>query len=148
MVKVVAQRIMRPGVALLLSAGVLGTTAATAKDFKPGDLRVCNAKRCIPIMNRVAAQAFAYFIYKGPQPAVARSPRVGAPSFDLRFKNGYAAGRVASAALDRFQSYGVVCGRFREGVWYRLPARAVLELRRLTASLKPLRLPAAVPRSC
>ena len=40
--------------------------------------------------------------------------------------------------LDRFLSYGVSLERFQRGHWYRLPARAARELRRLAASLTPL----------
>ena len=134
--------------ALLGTAALICTPAATAKDFKPGDLRLCNHQRCVPIMDRDAARAFASFVYSGPRPAIARSPRTGAPTFELRFKNGYVVGLVGSARFDRFLSYGVVCGRFHRGTWYRLPGRAAVEVRRLAAPLRPLRLTASVPRSC
>jgi hypothetical protein len=64
---------------------------------------------------------------------------MGARAFELRFPNGYATGIVAGAKLDRFLSYGVNLGRFRRGVWYRIPRVLSAELRRLAAPLRPLR---------
>jgi hypothetical protein len=66
----------------------------------------------------------------------------------LKFRNGYVSGIVASAALDRFLSYGVNLGRLQQGIWYRIPAVAAAELRVLASKLRPLRLTrAAVARS-
>jgi hypothetical protein len=125
--------------ALLTAAALAVTPAATAKDFKPGDLRVCNAKQCVPITNRAVLPLLGAFYY-GPRDARAASPaRLGAPSFELRFPNGYVTGIAASARLERFLSYGVNLQHFRRGVWYRVPARLAAELRKLTAGLKPLR---------
>ena len=127
-------------VAGLVTAMVFAVTpVATAKDFRPGDLRVCNARRCVPITNRAVLPLLGAFYY-GPRGVhVAPPARIGAPAFELRFRNGYVTGIAASARLDRFLSYGVNVGRFRRGVWYRLPARLAAELRKLTAGLKPLR---------
>jgi hypothetical protein len=70
------------------------------------------------------------------------------PYFELRFRNGYVTGIVATQRLDRFLSYGVYLGRFRRGRWYRVPPRLGQEFRELTASLAPLRLTrAAVSKS-
>jgi hypothetical protein len=81
------------------------------------------------------------FYYSGGHPSIARSPSLGVPSFELRFRgNGYATGIVATRKLDRFLSYGVNLDRFRRGRWYRVPPRLALELRRLTARLEPMRL--------
>lgn len=124
---------------LLTAAALAVTPAATAKDFKPGDLRVCNARRCVPITNRAVLPLLGAFYY-GPRDArVAPPARLGAPAFELRFSNGYVTGITASARLDRFLSYGVNLQHFRRGVWYWVPARLASELRRLTAGLKPLR---------
>lgn len=127
-------------VAALLAATALAVTpAATAKDFKPGDLRVCNAHRCVPITNRAVLPLLGAFYY-GPHDARVASPaRIGAPAFELRFPNGYVTGIVASARVDRFLSYGVNLQHFHRGVWYRVPARLASELRKLTAGMKPLR---------
>jgi hypothetical protein len=70
-------------------------------------------------------------------------PRMGAAYFQLKFRNDYVTGIVATRRLDRFLSYGVHLERFKRGVWYRVPARSALELRRLTAGLAPFRLSAA-----
>jgi hypothetical protein len=137
-----------PLLAALLAAAMLGVPAATAKDFGPGDLRICNAKRCVPVKNRKVLPLLGSFYYSGPPPAVVRAPQMGAPMFELRFRNGYATGIVATRRLDRFLSYGVYLERFSRGKWYRVPARLAQELRRLSGRLQPLRVtPAAVRKS-
>jgi hypothetical protein len=120
-------------------AMLLVAPAAASKEFEPGDLRICNAKRCVPVMNRPALTALGVFYYIGTKPPP-RAPRahVGAPSFELRFDNGYVTGIVATVNLDRFLSYGVNLGRFDRGRWYRVPPKAARELQRLTASLRPI----------
>ena len=123
---------------LVASTALVFISAAGAKDFDPGDLRVCNASRCVPIRNRDVLLMLSAFYYGAAQPPIARSPRMGAPMFELRFRNGYVTGIVATRRVDRFLSYGVHLGHFRRGTWYRLPTEASLELRRLTATLKPL----------
>jgi hypothetical protein len=135
--------------ALLAAAALAVTPAATGKDFDPGDLRVCNAHRCVPIVNRAVLPLLGAFYYYGPQPArVAPRAPLGAQAFELRFRNGYMTGIVATARLDRFLSYGVNLGRFERGIWYRTPARLASELRKLTAGMKPLRVTrAALARS-
>ena len=129
----------RVAAALVAVAALAATPAATAKEFKPGDLRVCNAKRCVPIRNRALMPLIGTFYY-GPRAArVAPSAPLGARYFELRFSNGYVSGIAATAKLDRFLSYGVNLEHFHRGVWYRIPARLSAELRRLTAGMKPLR---------
>ncbi|MEX0673967.1 MAG: hypothetical protein WD981_05835 [Gaiellaceae bacterium] len=120
-------------------AALLATPAAVAKDFDPGDLRLCNAKRCVPILNRHALKSLAGLYYVAPQPERAPAVRLGVPYYQLRFRNGYVTGIVASAKLDRFLSYGVYLGRFQRGTWYRMPDVAARELRHLAAGLTPLR---------
>jgi hypothetical protein len=135
-------------VGLLALGALLATPQASAKDFGPGDLRVCGKTRCVPIMNRNALPAFNS-LYWGPS-RVVRAPKVpvGTPAFEVRFRNGYVSGIVATTKLDRFQPYGFNCGRFQEGKWYRVPRRAVQQLRRLTAHLRPLRVSRVLPPSC
>jgi hypothetical protein len=135
-------------VAALVGLVGLGASAAQAKDFGPGDLRVCNDARCVVLVEPEAVTELGPFYYSGPRPQVARAPRVGAPAFELRFRNGYATGIVATGRLDRFLSYGVHLGRFRRGTWYRLPEAVSDELRELAAGLAPLRVTrAALARS-
>ena len=62
------------------------------------------------------------------------------PYYELRYRNGYATGIVATRRLDRFLSYGVVSGRFTPDHWYRVPLKVSREFRRLTRDLRPLRL--------
>jgi hypothetical protein len=143
---------MRRGafIAVLASTAFLAVTSAgAAKGFEPGDLSICNAKRCVPIMDRPALTALGAFYYIGTKPpARARRPHLGAPSFELRFDNDYVTGIVATTRLDRFLSYGVNIGRFDAGRWYRVYPKAARELRRLTVGLRPIRLTrAALARS-
>jgi hypothetical protein len=127
-------------VPIFAAATLLVASSAAAKDFKPGDLRVCNAKRCVPISNRAAVSALSDFYYTGQKPpTVAPTVRLGAPAFELRFRNGYVTGIVATARLDRFLSYGVHLGWFRRGRWHRVPEVIARELRRLTSHLASLR---------
>ena len=143
---------MRRGVftAVVASAVFLVVAiAGAAKGFEPGDLRICNAKRCVPIMSRPAVTALSAFYYIGPKPPLpAPRAHVGAPSFELRFDNDYVTGIVATARLDRFLSYGVNTGRFDAGRWYRVYPKAARELRRLTVGLRPIPLTrASITRS-
>jgi hypothetical protein len=134
--------------AVVLAALALGATAAHAKEFQPGDVRVCNANRCKAIAGPEVLSQLSAFYYSSEQPLLARAPRLGAPFFELRYRNGYVTGIVAGARLDRFLSYGVHLGHFERGRWYRVPTDAALELRELTAGTAPLRLTrAAVARS-
>jgi hypothetical protein len=123
------------------SAVALGLVpSAAAKDFGPGDLRVCDAKRCVGVRNPHVLPLLGSFYYSGPRPKAAAKPRLRSPYFELRFRNGYVTGIVAKATLDCFLSYGVYLERFRHGAWYRVPARLASEFRTLTAPLTPFRL--------
>ena len=128
---------------------LLVPSAVNAKGFQPGDLRLCNAARCKPIMYRPAVEALGAFYYTDPKPpARAARPRLRAPAFELRFDNGYVTGIVALSNLDRFLSYGVNLGRFEAGSWYRVPHAAARQLARLAEGMTPLRVTrAALARS-
>jgi hypothetical protein len=140
---------VRALIACLGALAMLLVTPAGAKEFEPGDLRICNARRCVPIMNRPALTALGAFYYTGTQPPPrVRRPRLGAASFELRFGNGYVTGIVATPTRDRFLSYGVNIGWFAPERWYRVPRTAARKLRRLTVDLSPLHVtPAALARS-
>jgi hypothetical protein len=140
---------MRPAfLVLVAAAAVLVVPLAGAKDFRPGDLRVCNAKRCVPIRDRGVLRQLGSFYYGSSQLVRVRRPALGAPYYELRFRNGYVTGIVAPKRLDRFLSYGVNTGRFARDRWYAVPRRVSAELRRLTAGLRPLHLTrAALARS-
>lgn len=133
---------------LVALGALICVSVAAAKDFRHGDLRVCGAAKCVAVTDRAALRDLSAFIYGTRRVTIVRSPRVGAPAYELRFRNGYVTGMVGTARLDRFRGQGVICGRFRTGKWYSLPARASRELRSLAARLEPLRLSRAVPRSC
>jgi hypothetical protein len=129
-----------------LLVGLVGVSAllvvpsASGKDFHPGDLRVCNPTRCVAIVNRAVLPQLGSFYYSGPSPGRVHRPKLGAPYYELRFRNGYVTGIVATRRLDRFLSYGVVLGRFARDQWYRVPHKASREFRRLTVGLRPFRL--------
>jgi hypothetical protein len=125
--------------ALVVAAAALAAPAATAKSFGPGDLRVCGAEQCVAITKPAVLPLLGSFYYHGSSPRRAHAPRLGARAYELRFRNGYVTGIVASPRRDRFLSYGVHLGHFRRGQWYRLPSRAAAELRTLSAQLEPLR---------
>jgi hypothetical protein len=129
-------------------AALAASPAAGAKDFRPGDLRLCDAHRCVAVVNQPALDALGDLYYGAKSPTVARAPRLGAPTLRLKFRNGYVTGIVASPAFDRFLSYGVNTGRLGRGTWYRVPAVAAAEVRVLASKLRPIRLTrAAVNRS-
>jgi hypothetical protein len=134
------------GVVRTLLAGVVAISAllvlpsASAKDFHPGDLRICNSRHCVAVVNPAVLPKLGSFYYSGPSPARARRPKLGTPYYELRFRNGYVTGIVATRRLDRFLSYGVYLERFARDKWYAVPYRVSSELGRLTVGLRPLRL--------
>lgn len=135
-------------IAIVAGAAVsVGAGVAVAKDFRPGDLRACNAAKCVGIVDRGALKTFSGFYYGDRPVERALAPRLGAPAFRLKLGD-MVAGIAATRRLDRVLVYGLYCGRFRRGIWYRLPTRAAVTLRRVTAGLAPLRVTGRVPRSC
>jgi hypothetical protein len=121
-------------------AALLALPSASAKDFRPGDVRVCNAARCVPILDRSVLPQLTSFYYSGPAPVRRARPALGTPYYELRYRGGYVTGIVGTRRLDRFLTYGVHDQRFTEHTWYALPRRLSVELRRLTSALRPLRL--------
>jgi hypothetical protein len=133
---------------LVAASTLLLPLSADAKTFGPGDLRVCDATRCVAIVSRGVLPKLTSFYYTGPSVAPVRRPALGAAYFELRFRNGYVTGIVATRQLDRFLSYGVYLERFDAGTWYTIPRRMSAELRRLTIGLLPLHIDrAALARS-
>ena len=129
--------------ALGLAVLIVIASPAQAKHFRPGDLRICDAQSCVPIMDQKVVDALSSFYYPpGRQPAEVRKPRLGSPYFQLRFGT-YVSGVVASRQLDRFRS-GCQCGHFGPDSWYRVPAKVALHLQKLAASLKPFRVSESV----
>ena len=134
-------------ICLIATCGLLLAPSALAKDFGPGDLRVCGRHHCVPITNRHLLGIMSRYYYGPGRVSRAERVRLGAPGFELRYKNGYASGIVATAKLERFRAYGFYCGRFQRGRWYRFPAGAAAALRRMTAGMHPLRV-GPPPHSC
>jgi hypothetical protein len=127
-------------VCLVALSALLVLPAASAKEFHPGDLRFCDARSCVPIVNRAALPQLDSFYYGGCPPARVPRPKLGAPYYELRFRNGYVTGIVATRRFDRFLSYGVNLDRFIQSKWYAVPHHMSSQLRRLAAGLRPLHL--------
>jgi hypothetical protein len=90
--------VVRPLLAGFVSASALFVLpSANAKDFHPGDLRVCNRTHCVAVVNRAVLPELGSFYYSGPSPARVHSPKLGAPYYELRFRNGYVSGTAFSA---------------------------------------------------
>jgi hypothetical protein len=131
--------------AAALAAGAL-TPSAAAKEFGPGDLRLCDAKRCVSITAPAVLPALSRFYYSDRPPRIAPSPRLGVPTLELRFENDYVTGIVGYRSFDRFLSYGVHLGYFKRDRWHAIPPRISAELRRLAATLEPIPLTRAALR--
>ena len=130
------------------AAALVVVPSAGAKHFEPGDLQVCDAARCVPIVKPEVVALLGPFYYLGGSPAQRPRPALGARYVELRFRNGYVTGIVATRRMDRFLSYGVYLERFRRGTWYAVPRRVAAHLRPVAAGLRPLRLDrAALARS-
>ncbi len=123
---------------VLVVSALLAAVTASAKEFRPGDLRVCNKSRCVAIVNRDVLPTAASFYYNGPCPTRVRRANLGADYYELRYRNGYVTGIVATRGLDRFLTYGVHDQRFARDKWYAVPRKLSTELRRLTVGLRPL----------
>jgi hypothetical protein len=133
---------------VLGAAALLAIPAALAKEIQPGDLRLCGRDRCVSIKDPALVPRMHSFLW-GPQRLVhAQRVRPGTQAFELRFRNGYAWGMVATAKLNRFRAYGFYCGRFQVGEWYRVPPRVAAAWHALTRGMRPLRSPAAPPFAC
>jgi hypothetical protein len=132
--------------ALIANVALLAVPSGVAKDFGPGDLRLCGRGHCVPITSRETLRVLSSYYYGPAQTRRAAAVPLGVPSFQLRFRNGYVSAAV-TARFDRFRAYGFFCGRFVRGRWYRFPAHAARDLRRLASDLTPLHV-AAPPRSC
>ena len=120
-------------------AALLLPASASAKDFRPGDVKLCDEQTCVVIGSRQVLDSLADFYFGGPAPAEVRPPKLGAPYLQLRFGNGYVTGIAATAQLDRFRSGGVNMGQFGVDSWYRVPAKLARALRKLAQPLHPRR---------
>ena len=135
----------RVAVAFLVLASA---AVALAKDFAPGDIRLCGTDRCAAVMDPDVANEFADFIYGEDHVRVVRPPRANEPAFELKTSDGLAMGRVSGKRLNRALVYGLYCGRFKRGRWYLVPPRIASELRRLAHRLHAERAGRRIPPSC
>jgi hypothetical protein len=134
-------------VCLVAAVAAFAAPLADAK-FRSGDLRVCNASRCVAIIDPDTIPRLGYFYYAGSPLVRTRRPVLGTRFYELRFRNGYVTGIVAGQRLGRFLSHGVNLDRFKRGQWYAVPPRVSAELLRLTVGMRAYHLTrAALVRS-
>lgn len=133
---------------MLAAAVLVVAPSSSAKEFRPGDVRLCGARQCVPLADRRLLRELSSLIYGEGRPVRVQTLARGVPVLQLRYRNGYVPGLVGGVRLDRFRSHGVYCGRFRRGLWYRVPLPLARELRRAAGKLEPLRFTGSVPRSC
>jgi hypothetical protein len=126
-------------VCLFAAVAAFAAPLADAK-FRSGDLRVCNANRCMAIVDPDIVPRIGYFYYPTSPLVRMRRPALGTRYYELRFRNGDVTGIVAGQRLGRFLSYGVNPDRFKRGQWYAVPRRVSAELRRLTVGMRPYHL--------
>jgi hypothetical protein len=118
---------------------------AQAKEFKPGDIRVCAARQCLPLNDRAALDALSAFYYSAKQiPRPKAAPASYAHYVELRFPNGYVTGIAAGRRYDHFLSYGVNLGQFKARRWHAIPARASVAIKMLATRLRTRPFPANV----
>jgi hypothetical protein len=120
--------------------GLVFSVTTSAKEIRPGELRICGAVHCRAVKDPAQARAFSALLWGQTPIARAPTPRVGSPVFRVWLHDD----AVALINATAIRVDGLNCGRFQRGKWYRLPTR----LRVLGAALEPRRLRAAVPRSC
>ena len=114
---------------------------ADGKDFKPGDIRVCVATKCLRLDDQRALNALSAFYYSATIPTRHTAPAANAPYVELRFRNGYVTGVAAGLRYDHFLSYGVNLDQFRARTWYTIPTQASVAITRLAKRLGPRSLP-------
>ncbi len=133
---------------MLLAAVALGAAsvagARSAKDFGPGDVRVCGPHRCLALGSQPVLDRLASFYYGPHAPAAAAAPPRRAPYLRLVYRDGYVTGVVAGRRFDRFLSFGVNLGQFAARRWYAVPAPVAAELCRLAPRLAPQPLPRGI----
>jgi hypothetical protein len=130
---------MRTFPIVLASSAVLAATA-TAKEFPPGGVMVCGATQC-RVASDAQSRAFSDLLWGDRPVTLARTPRLGSPIYQLRFKTGPVGAIITATAI---RVHGLRCGRFRRGLWYRLPP----VLRDAADGLKPKPLRPFIPPSC
>jgi len=131
-------------VAICLAVTATTASAATTKQFKPGDVRACGVRRCVAIGSQRALDALGRFYYGRPMPTRAAAPAKRASYLRLVFRNGYVTGVAAGSRFGLFLSFGVNLGQFGARTWYTVPAPVAAELRRLAPRLSAGRLPANI----
>jgi hypothetical protein len=135
-------------VGLVGASALLLAPSASPKDFGPGDLRVCNTQRCVAIVNRDVLPLVGSLYYSGPHPARVRRPALEAPYYELRFRNGYVTGIIATRRSTAFSATASTWIGSPATGGTQPPRRLAKELRRLTTGLRALRLTrAALARS-
>jgi hypothetical protein len=125
---------------VVVAAALIGASTASAKQFRPGDLKLCSSHTCVAITDRGTLAALTSFYYTGAAPGETQAPKVGAPYYSIKFtSNGYVTGIFAAKQLDRFRSGGISTAQFPTGAWFRVPRGLSVALNRLAGQLQPMR---------
>ena len=133
---------MMLGVGVAVVSLALGLAPlAEAKTFKPGDVSVCGAAKCLRLNNRAALNALSAFYYSAAIPKSESAPAANAHYVELRYRNGYVTGIAAGPGYDHFLSYGVNEDQFSARTWYAIPAAASIAIKSLAAKLRPRSVP-------
>jgi hypothetical protein len=115
--------------------------AASAKQFRSGEVRACGVHRCISIRSQRVLDALARFYYGRPAPTRTVAPRKRSLYLRLAFPDGYVTGIAAGSRFTHFLSFGVNLGQFAARAWYVVPAAVATELRQLAPHLSAAKLP-------
>jgi hypothetical protein len=113
---------------------------ASAKQFRPGDVRACGAHRCIAIRSQRVLDALAEFYYGRPSPTQTVAPKKRSRYLRLVYSDGYVTGIAAGSRFTDFLSFGVNLGQFSGRTWYAMPGPVAAELRLLAPRLAAARL--------
>src|SRR6516164_792782 len=85
---------------------------ASAKQFRPGDVRACGAHRCIAIRSQRVLDALAEFYYGRPSPTQTVAPKKRSRYLRLVYSDGYVTGIAAGSRFTDFLRFGVNLGLF------------------------------------
>jgi hypothetical protein len=115
--------------------------AASAKQFRPGDVRACGVHRCVAIRSQRVLDTLAKFYYGRPSPTRTVAPSKRSLYLRLAYPDGYVTGIAAGSRFTHFLSFGVNLGQFAARTWYVVPGPVAAELRLLAPQLSAAQVP-------
>jgi hypothetical protein len=122
------------------SVGASRPAGGEREGIPPGRSALLRREELRPDRQPRRAAAARLLLLRRLPPARVPRPKLRAPYYELRFRNGYVTGIVATRRFNRFLSYGVNLDRFIQSKWYAVPHQMSSQLRRLAAGLRPLHL--------